>query len=183
MKNVLYKSTTGLDGLGKDLSQREKQILDLLVTGARVKDIAEKLFLSVKTVSTYRSRIMEKLGCKNILEVLRLATANGDSIARITYIGTVLVEQGDKPIEYLSELGRLHDFELIFKSVFNGDAIWYFNIQRQQRLKCVDRVANLVATLRNVNVRIIRYSLHETLMDSAHGDVFKILSEQAGEQT
>lgn len=47
------------------LSDREFSVLKLLAAGKSVSEIAESLFLSVTTVSTYRSRIMAKMGMKN----------------------------------------------------------------------------------------------------------------------
>lgn len=46
----------------KELSEREKQVLDGLVEGKTNQQIADGLFLSVKTVETYRSRVKQKLG-------------------------------------------------------------------------------------------------------------------------
>jgi two-component system invasion response regulator UvrY len=48
-----------------ELSQREFQILCKLGAGRSVSEIAKELFISVKTVSTYRSRVLEKMGLKN----------------------------------------------------------------------------------------------------------------------
>jgi DNA-binding NarL/FixJ family response regulator len=53
------------------LSDREFQVLKFLADGKSVKEIAEELFLSVKTISTYRSRILEKLNFKNNSELIR----------------------------------------------------------------------------------------------------------------
>lgn len=47
------------------LSDREFSVLKLLAAGKSVSEIAESMFLSVTTVSTYRSRIMAKMGMKN----------------------------------------------------------------------------------------------------------------------
>lgn len=47
------------------LSHREYQVFELIVTGKGVKDIADALGLSATTVSTYRSRILDKLGVSN----------------------------------------------------------------------------------------------------------------------
>ena len=49
----------------ESLSDREFSVLKLLAAGKSVSEIAESLFLSVTTVSTYRSRIMAKMGMKN----------------------------------------------------------------------------------------------------------------------
>ena len=46
----------------KQLSEREFQVFVRLAKGETVGDIAEGLSISVKTVSTYRTRIMEKMG-------------------------------------------------------------------------------------------------------------------------
>jgi len=55
------------------LSNREFQVLRMIASGKAVKDIAENLSLSVKTVSTYRARILEKTGMKTNAELIRYA--------------------------------------------------------------------------------------------------------------
>jgi DNA-binding NarL/FixJ family response regulator len=55
------------------LSDREFQVLRMIASGKTVKDIAEDLSLSVKTVSTYRGRILEKTGMKTNAELIRYA--------------------------------------------------------------------------------------------------------------
>ena len=55
------------------LSDREYQILCLIAAGKSVKQIAGELFLSVKTVSTYRRRSLEKLGLGTSAELIRYA--------------------------------------------------------------------------------------------------------------
>ncbi|TGJ98416.1 DNA-binding response regulator [Leptospira langatensis] len=55
------------------LSEREFQILMLLVKGKSVRVIAEELALSVNTVNTYRSRILEKMNLKSTQELVRYA--------------------------------------------------------------------------------------------------------------
>jgi DNA-binding NarL/FixJ family response regulator len=59
------------------LSDREYQVLCLIASGKRVQEIAEELCLSVKTVSTYRSRILEKMKMKNNAELMRYAIKHG----------------------------------------------------------------------------------------------------------
>lgn len=51
------------------LSARELMVLDLLLTGAGVKDVAETLGLGISTVGTYKIRIYDKLGVNNILDL------------------------------------------------------------------------------------------------------------------
>jgi len=58
------------------LSFREFQTLKMLASGLTVSDIAEKLFLSVKTISMYRSRILQKLKLKNNSELISFAIKN-----------------------------------------------------------------------------------------------------------
>lgn len=58
------------------LSQREYQILCLLGSGKSISVIADDLALSPKTVSTYRSRVLEKLGLKDNSEIMHYAMQN-----------------------------------------------------------------------------------------------------------
>lgn len=59
------------------LSRREFQVMCQLAAGKTVSDIATELSLSVKTVSTYRARLQEKLGVKNTAEIMRYAIQRG----------------------------------------------------------------------------------------------------------
>ncbi len=58
------------------LSDREYQVMNMLATGKSVKEIADELSLSVKTVSTYRSRILGKMNIKNNAEIVLYAVQN-----------------------------------------------------------------------------------------------------------
>ena len=58
------------------LSQREFQIFCKLAQGESVSEIASRLFLSVKTVSTYRSRILEKMSMKSNADITTYALRN-----------------------------------------------------------------------------------------------------------
>ena len=53
------------------LTQREKQILLMIVSGKPVNKIAEDLYISPKTVSTHKSRIMEKMNINNNADLIR----------------------------------------------------------------------------------------------------------------
>jgi len=55
------------------LSNREFQVLRLIASGKMVTDIARELSLSVKTISTYRSRILDKMGMKNNAQLMHYA--------------------------------------------------------------------------------------------------------------
>lgn len=72
---------SGIDGNGDQprhgvLSEREFQISVKLAEGKTVTEIANKLFLSVKTVSTYRSRILDKMGMKTNADITYYAIKN-----------------------------------------------------------------------------------------------------------
>ena len=58
------------------LSDREYQVLRMIGSGRTVSDIGRDLGLSVKTVSTYRSRVLEKLGMRTSAELMRYAIEN-----------------------------------------------------------------------------------------------------------
>ena len=66
----LEKSTKNLVEL---LSKREFEILTLIASGQAYKEIADKLDISPKTVSTYRTRILEKLNLSSTSQLLRFA--------------------------------------------------------------------------------------------------------------
>jgi DNA-binding NarL/FixJ family response regulator len=59
------------------LSNREFQVLCMLASGKALKEIADELILSEKTITTYRARILEKLQLKNNVELTRYAMENG----------------------------------------------------------------------------------------------------------
>ncbi|MBE6099108.1 MAG: response regulator transcription factor [Anaerovibrio sp.] len=56
-----------------ELSKREREVLALLVHGYSLSVIAEKLYISIKTVSTYKTRLMQKLGCTQKSELVDYA--------------------------------------------------------------------------------------------------------------
>lgn len=59
------------------LSPRERTVLELIVRGLTQKEMAQRLFVSVKTVETYRARLGEKLGCQSRAELVTYAIAAG----------------------------------------------------------------------------------------------------------
>jgi DNA-binding NarL/FixJ family response regulator len=59
------------------LNPRERQVLQLVAESKTTKEIAALLEISVKTVETYRSRIMEKLGAQETAGVVRYAIRHG----------------------------------------------------------------------------------------------------------
>src|SRR6266850_3439685 len=62
--------------LPNDLTKRENEILGLVAAGKTNKELAEALFISVKTVETHKTHIMEKLGLKNTTELVKYAIKN-----------------------------------------------------------------------------------------------------------
>ena len=61
----------------ESLSEREMQVLIMMMNGQTIRAISERLCLSPKTVSTYRSRLYAKLGVQNDIELTRLALLHG----------------------------------------------------------------------------------------------------------
>ena len=63
--------------LHETLSDREYQVMRMIASGKTGKEIAEELFLSVKTISTYRTRILEKMEMKSNAELIHYALKHG----------------------------------------------------------------------------------------------------------
>lgn len=59
------------------MSEREKKLLRLIAGGRRNKEIAAELAISTKSVETYRSRLMKKLGYSSPAELVRYAVREG----------------------------------------------------------------------------------------------------------
>jgi two-component system invasion response regulator UvrY len=59
------------------LSDREYEVMSRIASGKTVTEIAEELSLSAKTISTYRTRVLEKLGVKNNAKIVQYAIRNG----------------------------------------------------------------------------------------------------------
>lgn len=69
-------------GLSKPvLTDRERQLLKLVAEGKRNKEIAEVLAVGVKSVETYRSRLMKKLNCASAADLTRYAIREGITTA------------------------------------------------------------------------------------------------------
>jgi len=69
-------ATPGAESLHSTLSEREMQTLLKIASGKKLSDIAEELMLSPKTVSVYRSRLLEKLKLANNSELTVYAIRN-----------------------------------------------------------------------------------------------------------
>lgn len=66
-------TTSTAQSLHNLLSEREAEVFTLVALGYRNSEIADRLALSVKTVETYKSRMMEKLGLQNRAALVRMA--------------------------------------------------------------------------------------------------------------
>jgi DNA-binding NarL/FixJ family response regulator len=64
-------------GAGRLLTQREEAVLQLVALGHTNQEIASRLNLSVKSVETYRARLMNKLGLRNRAELVQYALESG----------------------------------------------------------------------------------------------------------
>jgi len=64
-----------MTGCLEQLTPRQRQVLDLIVQGKTTRDIAQHLFISIKTVETHREHIMRKLAAHNVADVVRIASA------------------------------------------------------------------------------------------------------------
>ncbi len=63
--------------LKNTLTQREKEVLELIVQEYTSKEIAEKLFISKQTVDTHRINIMQKTDCKTLVGLIKYAIQSG----------------------------------------------------------------------------------------------------------
>ncbi len=92
LKNKTYLSPQITDTVVKDyvnehvpkdsivstaLSAREREVLQLIAEGKSTRDVAAKLYVSVKTVETHRKQIMDKLGLNSIAELTKYAIREG----------------------------------------------------------------------------------------------------------
>lgn len=62
--------------LHQKLSDREYQVMSMIARGKTTKDIAEELFLSTNTISTYRRRVLEKMNMKGTAEIIHYVFRN-----------------------------------------------------------------------------------------------------------
>jgi DNA-binding NarL/FixJ family response regulator len=70
---VVEKVSTALE----DLSERERDVLQLLALGYTNQEIGKKLYISVRTVDTHRAHVMRKLALETRAELVMFALANG----------------------------------------------------------------------------------------------------------
>ncbi len=75
-KLAVYLEAGAKKPLHQALSDREYQVMCMIASGKTVKEISEELFLSVKTVSTYRSRVLQKMKMKNNAQLTHYCAQN-----------------------------------------------------------------------------------------------------------
>lgn len=75
LRDYMRRGDTG--GALADLSPREREVVRQTAEGYDARDIGERLYLSAKTVETYRRRAMEKLGLQSRAELVRYALRHG----------------------------------------------------------------------------------------------------------
>ena len=70
-ESFLTKASDSGNHIQPEITEREHEILQLIVDGLTSKEIAEKLFISPRTVDTHRANLMEKLELHNIADLVR----------------------------------------------------------------------------------------------------------------
>ena len=68
--DMLLKKQTGLEII---LTKKERELLELICEGCTSSEIAERMFLSVETINSYRKNLLFKLSAKNTASMVRLA--------------------------------------------------------------------------------------------------------------
>jgi two-component system, NarL family, response regulator NreC len=77
VEDALGSKRAAVGRVQEALSERESQVLRLVALGHTSQQIAEQLFLSVRTVETYKARGMDKLGLRGRAELVQYALENG----------------------------------------------------------------------------------------------------------
>lgn len=69
-------NTQGKVTMPNDLTKREQEVLALVASGKSNQEVADELFISIKTVDTHKNHILDKLGLKNTAELVKYAIKN-----------------------------------------------------------------------------------------------------------
>lgn len=78
LSNVLLNSANKFNfNADKEITKREDQVLSYLVLGDAIKDIAKKLFISIRTVESHIESIKSKLNCNRTSQVISIALRSG----------------------------------------------------------------------------------------------------------
>jgi DNA-binding NarL/FixJ family response regulator len=62
--------------IAKGLTARESEVLELIASGKTNQEVADSLFISIKTVETHKANILDKLGLRNMTELIKYAIKN-----------------------------------------------------------------------------------------------------------
>ncbi|HAF31278.1 MAG TPA: DNA-binding response regulator [Bacteroidales bacterium] len=77
LKSIINKSKSSIESArSESLTKREKEIVNHVVDGFTNKEIAEKLFISIRTVDSHKNNIMQKLKLKSSVELVKYAIKN-----------------------------------------------------------------------------------------------------------
>jgi FixJ family two-component response regulator len=71
-QRVAATARSGTDRRVERLTQREREILTLIVSGYQNREIGAQLGISPRTVEVHRARLMEKLGCRSLADLIRM---------------------------------------------------------------------------------------------------------------
>ncbi|KPM55844.1 regulator [Frankia sp. R43] len=77
IRDYLERAAAGDPGPGRVITDREEEVLKLVAEGHSSRQIADILFISVKTVERHRSNLLQKLGLRDRLELTRYAIRAG----------------------------------------------------------------------------------------------------------
>lgn len=77
VSDILNRNNNTINHIQNPLSAREMEIIPLICEGFKNKDIAEKLFISIRTVEGHRKKIAEKTDTSNVVELVLYAIKNG----------------------------------------------------------------------------------------------------------
>ncbi len=76
--------------MNKNITFRERQVLQCLAEGLTSKETAQKLFLSMDTIKTYRSRLLLKFNARNAFQ-LGMKTSELDKIMEISSVSSLKI--------------------------------------------------------------------------------------------
>ena len=74
-RKAATETVTALSANWAELSERQRQVMRLVADGMANKEIATRLGISPRTVEIYRAKVMEKMGARNLAELVRMALA------------------------------------------------------------------------------------------------------------
>jgi DNA-binding NarL/FixJ family response regulator len=114
VRGLIRRSPAPTSGVASKLTERERDVLQLLVQGLDQKEIANRLFISPKTVGTHTEHIFAKLGVHSRSQALALAyrddlvdrgLLHSLAIGPLTLLGGDFLPGGDFLLEWLSVCG------------------------------------------------------------------------------